>query len=96
MADEPLVILIYVELKKVEYFKYPGSWVKATDTDFKVRKAIACKVLNQMKNVWYSRLSQVKLFLATEESVLMYGSVACTMTEKLTKAIDDVASGWFS
>ena len=49
-----------------------------------------------MKNVWYSRLSQVKLFLATEESVLMYGSEACTMTEKLTKAIDDVASGWFS
>ena len=41
-----------VELRKVEDFKYLRSWVKASDTDFKVRKAITWKVLNQMKNVW--------------------------------------------
>ena len=68
-------------------------WLKASDTDFKVLKAIAWKVLNQMKNVWCSRLSQklkVKLFLATVESVLVYGGEAWTMKKNLTKAIDGV------
>ena len=62
-----------VELRKVEDFKYLKSWVKASDTDFKVRKAIAWKVLSQMKNMWCSRLSQelkVNLFLAIVESVI--------------------------
>ena len=67
----------------MEDFKYLESWVKASDTDCKVRKAIAWKVHPQMKNVWCSRLSKelkVKLFLATVESVLMYGCEAWTKT----------------
>ena len=50
LPDEPLNTIGNVELRKVEDFKYLGSWVKAFETDFKVCLAIACKVSNQMKN----------------------------------------------
>ena len=47
--DEPLKTIGYVELRQLD--KYLGSWIKASNTDFKVRKV--WKVLNQMKNVWF-------------------------------------------
>ena len=93
LPDEPLKTIGNVQLKKVEDFKNLGSWLKISDTDFKVHKAIAWKVLNQMKNVWCSRLRQelkVKLFLVTVASVLKYACEAWAMTAKLTKAIDGI------
>ena len=41
MPDEPLKTIGNVELRKVGDFKYLRSWIKASDTDFKVPKAIA-------------------------------------------------------
>ena len=40
------------ELKNFNDFKYLGSWVKSSEQDVKVRKALAWKALNKMKSVW--------------------------------------------
>ena len=50
-------------------------------------------VLNQIKTIWSSNLAsrlKVKLFLATVETVLIYGSQTWTLTAKLTKVLDGV------
>ena len=35
-------------LKGVNYFKYLGAWVKSSEQDIKIRKALAWKALNGM------------------------------------------------
>ena len=44
-------------LRKVNDFKYLGSWVNSTDRDVKVRKALAWRALNDLSKVWKSSLS---------------------------------------
>ena len=78
-------------LKEVRDFKYLGSWINATESDIKVRKALAWKALNSMKKVWYSGMSRsvkISFFLATVESVLLYGSESWTLTPTLQKSLD--------
>ena len=72
-------------------FKYLGSWIDNTSRDIKVRKALAWKALHSMKNVWCTKMSKhlkVQLFVATVESVLLYGCVAWTLTSVLDKQLD--------
>jgi hypothetical protein len=79
------------ELKHVRDFKYLGSWVETTEKDIKIRKALAWKALNKMKTIWRSRMTRdtkVRLFRATVESVLLYGSETWTMTPALEKSLN--------
>ena len=65
-------------LEEVKDFKYLGSWVHSTEQDIKVRKATAWKVCNKLSKIWKSTLSRnlkIKLFHATVESVLLYGTL---------------------
>ena len=78
-------------LKEVQDFKYLGAWVKNTENDIRVRKAMAWQACNKLCNIWKSKLSRkikIKLFQATVESVLLYGSETWTITNKIGKSLD--------
>ena len=78
-------------LKKVNDFKYLGAWVATTEHDFIVRKAKAWAACHKMKKIWKSdlrRTLKIRLFQATVESILLYGSETWTMTKSLIKKID--------
>ena len=78
-------------LEEVKDFKYLGSWVRSTEQDIKVRKAMAWKACNKLTKIWKSSLPRqlkVKLFQATVESVLLYGCETWTITKKIGKAMD--------
>jgi len=78
-------------LKEVDDFKYLGSWVESTEADIKIRKALAWKALNKMGHIWKSHMSRdVKLsfFIATVESVLLYGCESWTLTSALERSLN--------
>lgn len=78
-------------LEKVEDFVYLGAWISSTEHDFLVKKAKAWAACHKMKKIWKSNLHRnlkIRLFQATVESILLYGSETWTMTKALTKRID--------
>ena len=81
------------QLDIVDDFKYLGSWVASTEHDIKVRRAQAWKVLHDMKRIWKSRLSpQLKrrVFVASVESVLLYGCETWSLTVQMERSLDGV------
>ena len=76
---------------KVEDFVYLGSWVGSSEHDFTVRKAKAWASCHKMKKIWkfnMCRELKIRLFIATVESILLYGSETWTITKTLSKKID--------
>ena len=72
-------------------FVYLGSRMKSSEKDFEVRKAKAWAACHQMKKIWKSSMRRdlkIRLFLATVESILLYGSETWTVTKTLAKRID--------
>ena len=62
-----------------------------TDKDFKVRKALAWSACHKLRKIWTSTLSKritIRLFIATVESVLLYGAETWTMTQTMKKQLD--------
>ena len=60
----------------MQSFTYLGSEIISTEKDKKIRIAKAWTALNKMDTVWKSALSDIlkrSLYLASVESVLMYG-----------------------
>ena len=79
------------KLEVVKNFKYLGSWMESSEKDFHNRKALAWSSCHKLQKIWNSTLSRkmkVRLFIATVESVLLYGSEAWTITKSLEKKID--------
>ena len=75
----------------VKNFKYLGAWTESTEADISVRKALAWSACHRLRKVWNSKLRrQIKerLFLATVESVLLYGSEAWTLTQSMEKQLN--------
>ena len=78
-------------LKVVENFKYLGAWTESTSADISVRKALAWSACHRLRKVWSSKLRRKikeRLFLATVESVLLYGSEAWTLTSTMEKQLN--------
>ena len=78
-------------IKQVNYFKYLGSYIASTEHDINVRIGKDWYALNQITNIWKSRLSKNlkrNFFRATVESVLVYGAITWTLTSTLEKKID--------
>jgi hypothetical protein len=78
-------------LEVVEDFKYLGAWMQSSEKDIKTRKAQAWQACNKLNKIWKSNLSRVlkiKLFLATVESVLLYGCETWTMTTSTQRSLD--------
>ena len=71
-------------------FRYLGSWC-TKDRDIHTRKALAWKSLHKLNKVWTSGLpnaSKLKLFRATTETILTYGSSTWSLTTQEEKALD--------
>ena len=78
-------------LKVVENFKYLGAWTQSSATDISVRKALAWSACHRLRKVWSSSLRRQlkeRLFIATVESVLLYGSETWTLTKTMDKQIN--------
>lgn len=87
----PLHTLDGTELEWVEDFKYLGSWVESTEKDIRIRKALAWQALNKMNSIWNSNMSRnlkTRFFIATIESIFLYGCESWTLNETLEKSID--------
>ena len=81
------------QLDVVDDFKYFGPWAASTKHDIQIRRAQAWKVLHDMKKIWKSRLSphlQRRVFVASVESVLLYGCEAWSLTVQMERNIDGV------
>ena len=75
----------------VDNFKYLGGWTQSSSSDISVRKALAWSACHKLKKVWSSKLQKEikkRLFLATVDSVLLYGAVTWTLTKALEKQLD--------
>ena len=91
--DDPIEVksLDGTLLKIVENFKYLGAWSESTEKDFEVRKALAWSACHKLRKIWSSTLSKnlkVRLFVATVETVLLYGAETWTLTSALKKRLD--------
>ena len=78
-------------IEKKENFLYLGSWIMNSENDIKVRKAKAWAACHKLKRIWTSNIKKsikIRLFVATVESVLLYGSETWSLTKRLTKMID--------
>ena len=65
--------------------------MESSEKDFHIRKALAWSSCHKLQKIWNSTLSRkmkVRIFMATVESVLLYGSEAWTITKSLEKKID--------
>jgi hypothetical protein len=62
-----------------------------TEKDLRIRKAKAWAACHKLKKIWKSNLRKglkIRLFVATVESMLLYGSKTWTLMESLRKRID--------
>lgn len=78
-------------LEQKDDFQYLGSWVDNSDKDIEVRKAKAWRALNDMSKIWTSTMDtslKKKFFIATVESILLYGCEAWTLTKAQEKSLD--------
>ena len=59
--------------------------------DFEVGKAIAWKACHKLKQIWKSTINRklkIRIFRATIETILLYGSETWTITKKFENKID--------
>ena len=62
-----------------------------TDKDIKLRKPLAWSACHKLRKIWTSTLSKrikIRLFIATVESVLLYGAETWTITQTMKKQLD--------
>ena len=79
------------KVELVNDFLYLGAKIRNSEEDITTRKKKAWIACHSLKAVWKSDLRRdlkIRLFTATVESVLLYGSETWTMTKRLTKTID--------
>ena len=72
-------------------FKYLGSWVDNSEKDISIRKAQAWRALNGMTKIWKSNMSKdlkIRFFIATIESILLYGCESWALSKAQEKSLD--------
>ena len=78
-------------LKQVGDYKYLGSYISSSDKDFNTRKGMTWSACYDMHKIWSSRLTndfEIKLFRATVETILLYGSETWRLSRKLERRLD--------
>ena len=78
-------------IKRVDDFKYLGSFIMDSYKDFKIRKALAWQACNALGKIWRSNLDnnlKVRLFRAAVEPILLYGAETWTLTLKQQQRLD--------
>ena len=93
-ATEAVVGDIFVYGKAIalcDDFKFLGSYVRSTEKDFSVRRALAWRACQQLQPLWSSPLrwdTKRRLFQCFVLPVLTYGSEAWTLSPKLSALLD--------
>lgn len=92
-TDDPLTIktINSTILKRVDDYKYLGSYISSSAKDFNTRKGMAWSACNDLNKIWTSKLDtkiKVEIFRATVEPILLYGSETWTLPVKLQKRLD--------
>ena len=75
----------------VSDYVYLGSYISSSEKDFLTRKGKAWAACNVMNKIWSSDLDndfKLKIFKATVEPILLYGSETWTLSKKLEKRLD--------
>ena len=78
--------LDYQLQEDVSGFKYDGSWIRTSDKDISIKKALAIKACKNLPRVWKSPLStehRLRLFRAIVEAVLLYGFETWTVNQEM-------------
>ena len=78
-------------LKQVDDYKYLGSYISSSEKDFTTRKGMAWSACNDMHKIWSSQLTnefKIKIFKATVEPIILYGSETWTLSRKLERRLD--------
>ena len=91
LPDPTVKTMDGTKLEAVNDFKYLGAWMASTDRDIQVRKALAWSALHSMRKLWKSNLKakiKRRLFVATVESVLLYGSETWTITTTQERSLN--------
>ncbi|XP_044166901.1 uncharacterized protein LOC122950945 [Acropora millepora] len=73
-------------IEHVSGFKYHGSWIRTSDKDISIRKALATKACKNLPRVWKSPLStehRLRLFRAIVEAVLLLGFETWTVNQEM-------------
>ena len=79
------------EVKRTEDFKYLGAWIGSSSKDIMCRIGLAWSACNRLSNIWSSKLDKLeklRIFVATVESVLLYGCETWTISVKLERKLD--------
>eukprot|EP00116_Pleurobrachia_bachei_P009181 sb/3469443/ len=88
---EPLLTCDGHTIKRADDFKYLGSWIRDSNKDIKNRKSKAWVACHGLKKVWNSDLKdelKCRLFVATVETVLLYGCETWTLTKQMEKSLN--------
>ena len=88
---EPLLTCDGHTIKTTNDFKYLGSWIRDPNKDIKNRKSKAWVACHGLKKVWNSDLKdelKCRLFVATVETVLLYGCETWTLTKQMEKSLN--------
>ena len=97
--EEERVILNNQELKKVDDFRYLGSMMKSTESDFERRRGLAYGAWNSMEKIWSAKHIPIKLkvniFDASVLSILLYGCETWIITPKLEQRINSFATNCY-
>ena len=78
-------------LKRVDDYKYLRSHILNSGKDFNIRKGMAWSACNKMEKIWKSNLERdfkIRIFRATIEPVLLYGSETWTLSAKQQHRLD--------
>ena len=78
------------QIEKVEDFKYLASYTNSQH-DIQCRKAQAWPAVHALDKVWRApicRLSKLKIFRMTIESILIYGCDSWSLTQTVGNALD--------
>ena len=89
--SHPVKTLNGTSLKQVEDYKYLGAYISSSEKDFVTRNGMAWSACNDMHKIWSSQLPnnlKVKIFRATIEPILLYGSETWTLSRKLERRLD--------
>ncbi|GFS23780.1 hypothetical protein ElyMa_003398200 [Elysia marginata] len=77
-------------IEQKDDFKYFSSWVDVSTKDINIRKSLALKALNDMAKIWKSAMNpdlKKRFFVATVESVLIYGCESWVMTDTMERLL---------
>ena len=84
------------DIEIVDNFKYLGSMMLSSESDFKVRRGQAWAAFAKMQPIWRSKVVPIKLkakiFEASCLSILMYGCETWTITQQLAQQINSFAT----